>query len=105
VVVHGRNRERAEATAREITVAGGKAAVTVGDLELDEDANIVAADALNAFGGIDILVTNAGVLVRAENPHWTTVPPGVPRLDYPAPLLSSRPRNSPSERQSSSVLM
>ncbi len=57
MVVHGRNRERAEATAREITVAGGKAAVTVGDLELDEDANIVAADALKAFGGIDILVT------------------------------------------------
>lgn len=80
VVVHGRNRERAEATAREITVAGGKAAVTVGDLELDEDANIVAADALNAFGGIDILVNNAGVLVRAENPHWTTVPPASPVL-------------------------
>jgi 3-oxoacyl-[acyl-carrier protein] reductase len=75
VVVHGRDRERAEATAREITLAGGKAAVTVGDLELDEDANRVAADALKAFGGIDILVNNAGLLIRADNPDWTTVPP------------------------------
>ena len=74
VVVHGRDRERAEATAREITNAGGRAAVTVGDLELDEDANMVAADALKAFGGIDILVNNAGLLIRPENPHWTQVP-------------------------------
>jgi 3-oxoacyl-[acyl-carrier protein] reductase len=74
VVVHGRDRVRAEATAREITSAGGNAAVAVGDLELDEDAHMVAADALKAFGGIDILVNNAGLLVRPENPHWTTVP-------------------------------
>jgi 3-oxoacyl-[acyl-carrier protein] reductase len=74
VVVHGRDRERAEATAREIIRAGGKAAVTVGDLELDDDANHVAAAALEAFGGIDILINNAGVLVRADNPDWTRVP-------------------------------
>ena len=74
VVVHGRDRERAEATAQDIRDAGGQAAVTVGDLELDEDANVVAADALAAFGGIDILVNNAGLLIRADNPDWTTVP-------------------------------
>jgi NAD(P)-dependent dehydrogenase (short-subunit alcohol dehydrogenase family) len=74
VVVHGRDRARAEAVAREITDAGGKAAVTIGDLEQDEEADQVAAEALAAFGGIDILVNNAGLLIRAENPDWTTVP-------------------------------
>ncbi len=75
VVVHGRDRERAEATAQDIIKAGGKAVVSVGDLENDDDANAVAAEALEAFGGIDILVNNAGLLIRAENPDWTTVPP------------------------------
>ncbi len=76
VVVHGRDRDRAEQTAEDIRKAGGEAAVTVGDLEKDEDANQVCADALAAFdGGIDILVNNAGLLIRADNPDWTTVPP------------------------------
>ena len=74
VVVHGRDRARAEQVAAEIRKAGGKAAVTIGDLEIDEDANRVAADAIAAFGGIDILVNNAGLLIRADNPDWTTVP-------------------------------
>src|ERR1700749_2326484 len=68
VVVHGRDRDRAEQTAEDIRKAGGEDAVTTGDLELDDDANKVAADALKAFGGIDILVNNAGLLIRAENP-------------------------------------
>lgn len=74
VVVHGRDKARAEETANDIIKAGGQAAVTVGDLEKDEDADQVCADALKAFGGIDILVNNAGLLIRAENPDWTTVP-------------------------------
>ena len=74
VVVHGRDRGRAEETARDIAAADGKAVVTTGDLELDEGADKVAAEALAAFGGIDILVNNAGLLIRADNPDWTTVP-------------------------------
>jgi len=74
VVVHGRDRACAEAVAQEIVLAGGEAAVTTGDLERDEDAWQVAREALDAFGGIDILVNNAGLLVREDNPDWTTVP-------------------------------
>jgi len=74
VVVTGRDRERAEAVAKEITDAGGKAAVTIGDLQDDQQAYRIAEDALAAFGGIDILVNNAGRLIRPENPDWTTVP-------------------------------
>jgi NAD(P)-dependent dehydrogenase (short-subunit alcohol dehydrogenase family) len=74
VVVHGRDRARAEQTAEDIRKAGGEAAVTTGDLEKDEDANQVCEEALAAFGGIDILVNNAGLLIRADNPDWTTVP-------------------------------
>ena len=74
VVVHGRNRARADQVADDIRGAGGEAAVTTGDLEQDEDAWQVAREALDAFGGIDILVNNAGLLIREDNPDWTTVP-------------------------------
>jgi 3-oxoacyl-[acyl-carrier protein] reductase len=74
VVVHGRNQGRAEDIAQQIRTAGGEAAVTVGDLEQDDDAFRVAHEALQAFGGIDILLNNAGLLIREENPDWTTVP-------------------------------
>lgn len=74
MVVHGRDRTRAEATAEEIRKSGGRAAVTIGDFELDEDAHVVATNTLKAFDGIDILINNAGLLVRADSPEWTTVP-------------------------------
>jgi len=57
VVVHGRNRERAEKVAAEIHAAG----VAIGDLSSDEGAASVHAEALAALGGnVEILVNNAG---------------------------------------------
>jgi NAD(P)-dependent dehydrogenase (short-subunit alcohol dehydrogenase family) len=57
VVVHGRNRERAEKIATEIGAAG----VAIGDLSTDEGAAAVHAEAVAALGGnIEILVNNAG---------------------------------------------
>jgi NAD(P)-dependent dehydrogenase (short-subunit alcohol dehydrogenase family) len=57
VVVHGRNRERAEAIASSINAAG----VAVGDLSTDEGAAAVHAQAREALGGsIEILINNAG---------------------------------------------
>ena len=74
VVIHGRNRERAEAVAEEIGKLGGRAAVSLGDLEQDEHARRVADESVAAFGGIDILVNNAGLLIRPDDPDWTIVP-------------------------------
>lgn len=57
VVVHGRNRERAEKVAADIGAAG----IALGDLSTDEGAAAVYADACAALGGnIEILVNNAG---------------------------------------------
>ncbi|WP_327146096.1 SDR family NAD(P)-dependent oxidoreductase [Nocardia sp. NBC_01327] len=69
VVVHGRDGDRAKATADAITATGGVAAVALGDLASDATAKEVAVSATTAFGGIDILVNNAGGL-GADG--WTT---------------------------------
>ncbi|MEM7228087.1 MAG: SDR family NAD(P)-dependent oxidoreductase [Planctomycetota bacterium] len=71
VIVHGRNRERAEAVAARITDAGGSAAVAIGDLATDADASAVIDQAVNAFGGLDIVVNNAGVFNETD---WDTSP-------------------------------
>jgi NAD(P)-dependent dehydrogenase (short-subunit alcohol dehydrogenase family) len=60
VVVHGRREQEAVRVAREITAGGGKAAVALGDLANDAEADAVVKKALADFGGIDILVNNAG---------------------------------------------
>lgn len=57
VVVHGRNRERAENVAREIKAAG----VAIGDLGTDEGAAAAYEQAKAALGGtVEILINNAG---------------------------------------------
>ncbi|WP_433286498.1 SDR family NAD(P)-dependent oxidoreductase [Pseudonocardia sp. CA-142604] len=59
VVVHGLEKERAEAVAEEILQAGGTATATSGDLATDQGAADIAR-AATADGPIDILVNNAG---------------------------------------------
>ncbi|MFM0632321.1 SDR family NAD(P)-dependent oxidoreductase [Paraburkholderia xenovorans] len=60
VVVHGLFKEEAEAVATKIKQAGGKAIAISGDLTKTEDIEQIARDATSAFGGIDILINNAG---------------------------------------------
>lgn len=61
VVVHGRREAEAQRVAEEITAAGGKVAIAIGELGSDKQASEVVEVALAAFGGIDILVNNAGM--------------------------------------------
>jgi 3-oxoacyl-[acyl-carrier protein] reductase len=57
VVVHGRNRERAEKVATDIHAAG----CAIGDLSTDDGAAAVHSQARAALGGnIEILINNAG---------------------------------------------
>ncbi|PZG06240.1 SDR family NAD(P)-dependent oxidoreductase [Nonomuraea aridisoli] len=60
VVVHGRDRARAEAVAAAVRAAGGTAGTAIGDLTTDAGADATAEAAL-AGGPVDILVNNAGV--------------------------------------------
>ncbi|MCW2622303.1 MAG: 3-oxoacyl-ACP reductase, partial [Frankiales bacterium] len=70
VVVHGRNAERATAVAARLADTGAKSAVAIGDLSTDEGAAEVGAAALAAFGGIDVLVNNAGGSAEIKDKSW-----------------------------------
>lgn len=60
VAVHGRRAAEVERVVQAIRAQGGSAVATVGDLTSDESAQRIADRALGAFGGIDILINNAG---------------------------------------------
>lgn len=60
VVVHGRRQPEAKRVAGEITAAGGKAVVALGDLSTDAGADSVAKTIQEVLDGVDILVNNAG---------------------------------------------
>src|SRR3954468_18742735 len=61
----------ADETLARITVAGGKATMTTGDVAVPEDAVRMIADAIAAFGRLDILVANAGQELVATAPETT----------------------------------
>jgi 3-oxoacyl-[acyl-carrier protein] reductase len=62
ILVNARsNRAEAEAVAREIEAAGGKALVHIGDVADAKSVQAMADAAVNQFGRIDILVNNAAL--------------------------------------------
>jgi 3-oxoacyl-[acyl-carrier protein] reductase len=62
VVINGaKDRDAAESVAREARALGIEALVAMGDIGRREDAMRIAAEALGAFGRIDILVNNAAI--------------------------------------------
>ena len=75
VAVHGRDRARTEETARAVAAKNVKSVVTCGDLMKDEDAEVIARDALAGLGQIDILVNNVGAVLRMDNPDWMEITP------------------------------
>ncbi len=60
-VVANRNVEGGEATAREIADAGGRAIFVRADVSRAADCERVARATRDAFGGVDVLVNNAGI--------------------------------------------
>jgi len=54
--------EAADAVVAEITSAGGRAIANGGNVTSEADMQALAAEALAAFGRIDVLINNAGIL-------------------------------------------
>lgn len=77
VVIHGRNRERAEAVAQELKATGAQVHVALGDVSTADGAKAVVDAVNSALGGVDILVNNAGgnEIAGGGNPEWFEVPP------------------------------
>ena len=67
VVLAARNEEKLTAIAARITSQGGRGNVlaVVCDVSREEDCRELVASAVEAFGGIDILICNAGISMRA----------------------------------------
>jgi amino acid adenylation domain-containing protein len=61
IVVAARTREQVSGCAREIEALGGEALGVVADVARMEDAERIVASAVERFGGLDVLVNNAGV--------------------------------------------
>lgn len=62
VVINDVNEQAAQSAVESITAAGGRATAVVVGVGTTEAATALIEGALDAFGGFDILVTNAGVL-------------------------------------------
>lgn len=74
VVVHGRDRPRVDAVTAQIVADGGNAMAVVGDVGVDGNVAAMGAAVDAAWGGIDILVSNAGD-AQPFSPDWFAVPP------------------------------
>ena len=61
VGVNGRTPEDVQATVRRIEDAGGRALALVGDVSVEADVTRVVADLDAHFGGLHVLVNNAGL--------------------------------------------
>jgi NAD(P)-dependent dehydrogenase (short-subunit alcohol dehydrogenase family) len=61
VAVGGRDPERTQRTVDEIAAAGGMAVATLGDVSDIDGAQAVVATAVEGLGGLDAVVSNAGI--------------------------------------------
>jgi NAD(P)-dependent dehydrogenase (short-subunit alcohol dehydrogenase family) len=64
VMVSGRRAAELEETVRLVEKAGGRGALVPGDVASAADAERMVAETVSALGGIDLLVNNAGIIVR-----------------------------------------
>jgi NAD(P)-dependent dehydrogenase (short-subunit alcohol dehydrogenase family) len=69
VALAGRRREPLEAVAGEIADAGGRAVVIAADISREAEARQVVAAAVQALGGLHVLVNNAGAIRRGRRLH------------------------------------
>ncbi len=63
VVIADMNQPAAQATADEINKSGGTAMAVVMDVTSEEQVNAAVAAVVAAYGGVDVLVSNAGIQI------------------------------------------
>ncbi|MEU5397873.1 SDR family oxidoreductase [Streptomyces sp. NPDC005963] len=78
VVVNDLDRGPAEETAADIEAAGGKAVTCVGSVTAEDFAERFTASAVDSFGGLDIVVNNAGytwdtVIQKMTDEQWDAI--------------------------------
>ena len=92
VVVADLNTDGAKAVVEEIEAAGGTAAAVTGDLSEPAVVDQVVATAVETFGGLDVLVNNAGIMdgmtatADVTDAEWERVI----RVNLTAPFLLTR---------------
>ncbi|MEV0175889.1 glucose 1-dehydrogenase [Streptomyces sp. NPDC050803] len=92
VVVADLNAEGVQAVVKEIKEAGGTAVAVTGDLSEQSVVDEVTATAVERFGGVDVLVNNAGIMDRmsaladVSDAEWERVI----RVNLTAPFLLTR---------------
>lgn len=92
VLVADLNAEAAETVVKEIGEAGGTAVAVTGDLSEQAVVDQVARTAVERFGGVDVLVNNAGIMDRMSaladvgDAEWERVI----RVNLTAPFLLTR---------------
>lgn len=72
------SHDAAEAVKKEIEAAGGKAFTVQGDVSKSEDVDRIFKTVKDEFGGLDVLVNNAGInrdalLIRMKESNWDDV--------------------------------
>ena len=63
VVIADLNKDAAQAVADEIKKAGGTAMAVAMDVTSEEQVNAAVAEVVAAYGGVDVLVSNAGIQI------------------------------------------
>jgi 3-hydroxybutyrate dehydrogenase len=63
VAIADLNKEAAQTVADEIKAAGGTAMAVVMDVTSEEQVNAAVAEVVAAYGGVDVLVSNAGIQI------------------------------------------
>ncbi|ANZ40353.1 3-ketoacyl-ACP reductase [Lentzea guizhouensis] len=92
VVVADLDADAAKAVVADVEASGGTAVVVIGDLSDQSVADAVVETAVTAFGGIDVLVNNAGVMdtmsaaADVTDAEWERVL----RVNLTAPFLLTR---------------
>lgn len=88
VVVHGRDKARAEAVVAGIREAGGKASFVLGNLGDDGAVDAMIEEVQHNVGGIDILVSNAGD-AQPFAPDWFSAKPAAWLDSYNANMVAA----------------